>query len=255
MSKEDEIWIGTRQLVDETNQLDSVTVRLGRPEKVADENWRCLLELDGLTADMRRSVHGVDAIQALQNALEAVATAIRESGRVLTWYGGEPGDAGFRRAVPTYLGPQFASDIEALIEREVLKRITSFSPPQKTDTGKKSISGAGVERHLRGELGEETMSNWRPVLSAIDDPIAVDTWRYEFDGGVRESRIEIGRPQPIPGDKNGDWFCPVLFEHVTSGVKCVFGVGPVDTLANAMAFVRQQSSRFEKVEPRTASTP
>jgi hypothetical protein len=39
------------------------------------------------------------------------------------------------------------------------------------------------------------MKDWRPKLTAIDDPIADDHWSYRTeDGTKRTSRITIGRP-------------------------------------------------------------
>ncbi len=68
--------------------------------------------------------NGVDALQALINALDSIATELRESGRVLTWLGG---DHSIRRHVPTFLGSEFADEIEALIEA----RIKAFTESKK----------------------------------------------------------------------------------------------------------------------------
>ncbi|HEX8702116.1 MAG TPA: hypothetical protein VF815_25015, partial [Myxococcaceae bacterium] len=83
------------------------------------------------------------------------------------------------------------------------------------------------------------MKDWRPKLGVIDDPIADDYWSYKTrDGTRRTSRVTIGRPAPLE-DKR-DWFCPILFEHVTEGIYYSYGVGPVDALMNAMYFVRRR---------------
>lgn len=50
-------------------------------------------------------------------------------------------------------------------------------------------------------------------IDKITDVIAADDWSYETaPGKMMFSRIEIGRPQPIPENPNGDWFCPVSIE-------------------------------------------
>jgi hypothetical protein len=92
------------------------------------------------------------------------------------------------------------------------------------------------------------MKDWRPKLSAIEDPIAEDFWSYRMeDGTPRTSRVTIGRPVQL---KDGtDWYCPMFFEHVTRGIDCVFGVGPVDALMNAMYFVRRRFYEFDEVTP------
>ncbi|MCY1043618.1 hypothetical protein OV208_20025 [Corallococcus sp. bb12-1] len=87
------------------------------------------------------------------------------------------------------------------------------------------------------------------MLSAIDDPIADDYWSYETrDGTRRTSRVTIGRPASLVDKK--DWYCPILFEHVTDGIYYSYGVGPVDALMNAMYFVRRRFYAFKEVQPR-----
>jgi hypothetical protein len=93
------------------------------------------------------------------------------------------------------------------------------------------------------------VKDWRPKLAAIDDPIADDYWSYETrDGTRRTSRVTIGRPAPL-ADKR-DWYCPILFEHITEGIYYSYGVGPVDALMNAMYFVRRRFYALKEVQPR-----
>ncbi|MBN1208579.1 MAG: hypothetical protein JXB05_27210 [Myxococcaceae bacterium] len=97
------------------------------------------------------------------------------------------------------------------------------------------------------------MKDWRPKLAAIDDPIADDYWSYKTrDGTRRTSRVTIGRPAPL-ADKR-DWYCPILFEHVTEGIYYSYGVGPVDALMNAMYFVRRRFYALKEVQPRAKPT-
>jgi hypothetical protein len=97
------------------------------------------------------------------------------------------------------------------------------------------------------------VKDWRPELAAIDDPIADDYWSYETrDGTRRTSRVTIGRPAPL-ADKR-DWYCPILFEHVTEGIYYSYGVGPVDALMNAMHFVRRRFYALKEVQPRAKPT-
>jgi hypothetical protein len=96
------------------------------------------------------------------------------------------------------------------------------------------------------------MGNWLPELTTIDDPIADDFWPYETDEGVRRvARVTLGRPAPIPGDPNGDWYCPLRIEHRMSGILCVVGVGPVDALTNAARVVSEHFHELRKVSPRS----
>jgi hypothetical protein len=97
------------------------------------------------------------------------------------------------------------------------------------------------------------VKDWRPKLAAIDDPIADDYWSYETrDGTRRTSRVTIGRPAPLLDKK--DWYCPLLFEHVTEGIYYAYGVGPVDALMNAMYFVRRRFYALKEVQPRAKPT-
>ena len=96
------------------------------------------------------------------------------------------------------------------------------------------------------------MKDWRPKLTAIDEPIATDYWSYKTeDGSKRTSRVTIGRPALLADGTN--WYCPMYFEHVTNGIECAFGVGPVDALMNAMHFIRIRFYEFDDVSPRAKS--
>ena len=74
---------------------------------------------------------------------------------------------------------------------------------------------------------------------SIADPVAFDRWTFkDAKGKKRMVRIEVGRPQPIPEDQHGDWFTPVFIENWTEHVVPALGVGPLDSLMNAVALVR-----------------
>jgi len=90
------------------------------------------------------------------------------------------------------------------------------------------------------------MSDWRPRVDRVDDPLVEDHWAYQKDGLEVVSRVMVGRPHPIPNDSQKTWYCPVSIEHHEPEVRCVFGVGPVDTLMNAMQYVR---NFFNEVRP------
>lgn len=102
------------------------------------------------------------------------------------------------------------------------------------------------------------MSNqdWRPRLTTIDDPIAEDHWSYATkDGETKVSRIVVGRPQPLPGEADRAWYCPLSIEGYLPGIKCVMGVGPVDALMNAMTLVRRFFEEHSDVTPRAGVPP
>ncbi|HEX8702428.1 MAG TPA: hypothetical protein VF815_26580 [Myxococcaceae bacterium] len=80
--------------------------------------------------------------------------------------------------------------------------------------------------------------DWRPKLRRIEDPIAEDCWEYTTPSGKqRVSRLMVGRPVHFPERRL--WYCPVLIEGYTRPrIRPIFGMGPVDSLMNAMTFVR-----------------
>ncbi|MCP3142417.1 hypothetical protein [Pyxidicoccus xibeiensis] len=85
----------------------------------------------------------------------------------------------------------------------------------------------------------EKDENWRPKLRRIEDPIAEDFWEYTTPSGKqRISRLTVGRPVHYPERRL--WYCPVLIEGYTKPrFRPIFGMGPVDSLMNAMTFVRR----------------
>jgi hypothetical protein len=99
--------------------------------------------------------------------------------------------------------------------------------------------------------------DWRPKLPRIDDPIADDHWEYVTpEGQQRISRLTVGRPVHYPQERV--WYCPVLIEGYTKPrIKPIFGSGPVDSLMNAMSFVRsffeENSEVLPGVKPKGAS--
>jgi hypothetical protein len=95
------------------------------------------------------------------------------------------------------------------------------------------------------------MDDIMPPLLKIENVIADDFWSYRLqDGTERISRVTVGRPEPIPGDPGGSWYCPFFFEHFTDGIDWAGGVGPVDALANAMRFVSARFDELDRVSPR-----
>jgi hypothetical protein len=108
-------WFATRVLQDSADPTLELEVQLGFPEQ-AQGDYRCAFRVKGLNQGKTEYSGGVDALQALVNALEGIATQLRESGRSLTWLGGDPC---LRRTVPVFLGPAFANAIEAHIDAQI----------------------------------------------------------------------------------------------------------------------------------------
>ncbi|MCC6810677.1 MAG: hypothetical protein IT381_24820 [Deltaproteobacteria bacterium] len=109
-------WIATRDLADKRNSKAKVQIRLGYPKQLKNGEWRCSYMLKGVGTGKMLQAAGVDGLQSLMNAIEGIATALRESGRTLTWHGG---DVGIRRQIPWFLGAEFADRIERTIESSI----------------------------------------------------------------------------------------------------------------------------------------
>jgi hypothetical protein len=74
---------------------------------------------------------------------------------------------------------------------------------------------------------------------SIPRPIATDVWTYtDASGARRKARISIARPRPIPRDPQGDWYCAVHISGWKRHVIPAFGIGPLDSLANALRVVQ-----------------
>lgn len=74
---------------------------------------------------------------------------------------------------------------------------------------------------------------------SIQRPIATDVWTYtDASGARRKTRISIAKPRPIPRDPQGDWYCAVHISGWRRHVIPAFGIGPLDSLANALQVVQ-----------------
>src|SRR5882762_9859251 len=93
--------VATRRLHYGARGSRVVTVRIQAPRKTGKEEWVCRFGISGLKNGASGSAHGVDGIQALLLALEAVRLTLDRSGAIFSWLGGD-NETGFPRLVPTY---------------------------------------------------------------------------------------------------------------------------------------------------------
>ena len=99
-----------------------VVITLGKPRaELKTPTFRCSFLVEGIPKARRRVAYGVDSLQALQNAIEGARRVLERAGLVCTWHGGQPGEIGLPRAIPTYEGSGLAEKIERYIERELKK--------------------------------------------------------------------------------------------------------------------------------------
>lgn len=98
-----------------------VVLTIGKPRPHADPSgdWMCSVLIEGIPKARRRRIHGVDAIQALQLAMEYARRTLDASGLVLTWtYASEPGDISLPFSAPVAWGLPFQLQMERYMQQE-----------------------------------------------------------------------------------------------------------------------------------------
>jgi hypothetical protein len=96
-----------------------VEVALAAPERVSEEEWRCALRVKWDESVRTDFAHGLDALQALINAIEGIRSALLERHEEMSWPGGEPGDPGIPRFVPQFFGLNFANQMNRILDEEI----------------------------------------------------------------------------------------------------------------------------------------
>ncbi len=107
-----------------------VVLTLGkpRPDPKPGGDWMCSVLIEGTAKGRRRRIYGVDAIQALQLALEYARRELDASGLDLTWLDRHaPGDIGLPFSAPDGFGLAFQQRIERHIERQKLEMSSAIT--------------------------------------------------------------------------------------------------------------------------------
>src|SRR5262245_14836706 len=82
------------------------------------------------------------------------------------------------------------------------------------------------------------VSDWKPKLKTINDVLMEgDLLVKQEDGSIAEVHAIIGRPKPT--DDGKDYYCPIQAKGFFKGVMLSFGIGPMDSLMNAVTVLRQ----------------
>jgi hypothetical protein len=122
MSTSAKTW-ATRRL--STSQGRPVHIRLSIPDRVRADEWKVQISITGLGKAIRQDVFGYDAIQAIVVALATTRALLIQSGRDLSWLGGELGDTGFPFYVSDVHGVKFTRKLEkkvqAILDAESVK--------------------------------------------------------------------------------------------------------------------------------------
>jgi hypothetical protein len=97
-----------------------VRIRMGKPRKErATGDYFCPFSIEGIGERKLREARGIDSMQALQNALQAIRLELAPHLGSLSWEGGQDGGLGFPKAVPDLFGPKFTQRLEGIVDREV----------------------------------------------------------------------------------------------------------------------------------------
>jgi len=113
-----EQWIASRTLTDIEGK-PVLEVRIGLPRPADPIDWECpfVLAPPGEPGDIQ-TVPGIDAVQALSLALEAIRVALAKRPDRLCWLGQEPGITGFHRVTHAF-GFALVERIERQIDEAV----------------------------------------------------------------------------------------------------------------------------------------
>ncbi len=98
-----------------------VVLTLGKPRPSLGD-WACSVLIEGLPRARRRRVHGVDALQALQLAMQHARAELDASGLDLLWLDPHtPGDVGLPLLAPVGYGLPFQRRVERYMQRASLE--------------------------------------------------------------------------------------------------------------------------------------
>lgn len=109
-----------RELTYETpSGSKTVKVALGRPQQKGEGEYVCPFQIAGLGNSEVQYAYGIDCFQALTLALDGIRFNLEKSGQSFTWAGGDKGEHGFPRFVPSAFGLEFTRHLDEIIESEV----------------------------------------------------------------------------------------------------------------------------------------
>lgn len=96
-----------------------VRIRVGKPRKDRSSgDYFCPFVIEGLQEDLVRQAWGIDSMQALHSAMQAIRLMLAPHARKLTWEGGDRGNLGLPMTIPDLFGARFSRRLEVLVERE-----------------------------------------------------------------------------------------------------------------------------------------
>jgi hypothetical protein len=100
-----------------------VEVTISEPVRARPDEWECEFRISGLAREIVARAPGVDSVQALLLAFEGVRAHLAREGERLTWAGGEPGDFGIPRSIPSAFGLEVEKRLAQLVDDEVIRLV------------------------------------------------------------------------------------------------------------------------------------
>jgi hypothetical protein len=188
--------IATRVLNEETARDHKITVIIGAPRRAEIDHWLCPYLIDGIVESGIQYGYGVDALQSLLIALQAIRLDLERTGRRFIWFGDSPG---IPRQVPTDYGRQFEQRVERAIQREServwrlrlqarkaeiasaearLRVLKTAGSRRKEPAGKADIETEVVNRENQLRAMKKTTAEWETDLKK---------WRPEHNQEPRKT--------------------------------------------------------------------
>jgi hypothetical protein len=106
-----------------------LTIGKPRPDPRPGGDWMCSVLIEGIPKERRLRAHGVDAVQALQDAMACARHELDASGLPVVWLDNEPGDMGLPLSIPGCWGLEFERKLERYVNRQVKRMndaVTAF---------------------------------------------------------------------------------------------------------------------------------
>ncbi len=113
--------IGEREIFVVGKPQKVITLTLGKPRIVKDDEWVCFYRIKGLGKATLKYVYSFDMLQALLLAIEGMRVDLESQDGQFLWAGGEAGDIGIPRFVPTYYGKEFSDRLNQVIDKELIR--------------------------------------------------------------------------------------------------------------------------------------
>jgi hypothetical protein len=118
----DESRVFARRTLNE-GRRNEVTISLSAPQEVGFDEWLCAYEMKGPSRPRRfDGAYGIDAVQAVELALNAVRIWLERSGRTYEWLLQDTTDGGFPQSMPSAFGPEFRKAISAVVDNALNAR-------------------------------------------------------------------------------------------------------------------------------------